>query len=44
MNDCPYDIELFASDQNNHITKYYTTRDNAFYKTWSKQNCYGNCP
>ena len=40
----PFDIELFASDQNNHITKYYTSRDNAFNKTWSKQNCYGNCP
>lgn len=40
----PFDIELFASDQNNHITNYYTKRDNAFNKTWSKQNCYGNCP
>ena len=40
----PFDIELFASDQNNHITNYYTQRDNAFNKTWSRQNCYGNCP
>jgi len=40
----PFDIELFASDQNNHIANYYTQRDNMFNRTWSKQNCYGNCP
>ena len=40
----PFDVELFASDQNNHISNYYTEQNDAFSKSWSNQNCYGNCP
>ena len=40
----PFDVELFASAENNHISDFITEQEDAFSKSWSGRNCYGNCP
>ncbi|KAK3246272.1 hypothetical protein CYMTET_44184 [Cymbomonas tetramitiformis] len=40
----PIEVELFASEDNNHYKCYYTVKDSAFDKCWSGRFCYGNPP
>ncbi|KAK3237694.1 hypothetical protein CYMTET_52246 [Cymbomonas tetramitiformis] len=40
----PIEVELFASEDNNHYKCYYTVKDSAFDKCWSGRFCYRNPP
>ncbi|KAK3234035.1 hypothetical protein CYMTET_55695 [Cymbomonas tetramitiformis] len=40
----PIEVELFASEDNEHYKCYYTVKDSAFDKCWSGRFCYGNPP